>query len=56
VISCGRRNVFGHPHPDVLRALQSRDIRIWRTDVNGTIVAHMTPNGIRVVPEIDTTR
>ena len=56
VISCGRRNVFGHPHPDVLRALEMRGIRTWRTDVSGTITAHLTPNGVRVVPEIDTTR
>jgi competence protein ComEC len=56
VISCGRRNVFGHPHPDVLRALALRDVRVWRTDRSGTIVCHFTSRGVRVTPEIDTAR
>jgi len=37
VISCGRRNLFGHPHPSVLEALDERRIRTWRTDRDGTI-------------------
>jgi competence protein ComEC len=38
VISCGRRNVFGHPHAEVLAALRARRIRVLRTDRDGTIV------------------
>jgi len=37
VISCGRRNLFGHPHPSVLDALAERKIRTWRTDLRGTV-------------------
>ena len=37
VISCGRRNLFGHPHESVLDALRERKIRTWRTDLRGTI-------------------
>jgi competence protein ComEC len=37
VISCGRRNLFGHPHPAVLSELEGRSIRTWRTDLNGSI-------------------
>lgn len=37
MISCGRRNLFGHPHPSVLEALDERRIRTWRTDRDGTI-------------------
>lgn len=37
VISCGRRNLFGHPHPSVLEALEERRIRVWRTDRDGTV-------------------
>lgn len=37
VISCGRRNVFGHPHAEVLRALADRQIRVLRTDRDGTV-------------------
>jgi competence protein ComEC len=37
VISCGRRNLFGHPHADVLDALEARNVRVWRTDRDGTV-------------------
>jgi competence protein ComEC len=37
VISCGRRNLFGHPHPTVLERLAERRIRTWRTDRDGTV-------------------
>jgi competence protein ComEC len=37
MISCGRRNLFGHPHPSVLDELHDRRIRIWRTDRSGSI-------------------
>ena len=37
VVSCGRRNVFGHPHEEVLDALGQRGIRTWRTDRDGTV-------------------
>lgn len=37
VISCGRHNLFGHPHPSVVEALDERHIRTWRTDRHGSI-------------------
>lgn len=37
IISCGRRNLFGHPHPSVVDALRERGIRLWRTDRDHTI-------------------
>jgi competence protein ComEC len=37
VISCGRRNLFGHPHAEVLDALRERGVRTWRTDRDGTV-------------------
>ncbi len=36
-ISCGRHNLFGHPHPEVLRAFRDRLVPVSRTDLNGTI-------------------
>jgi len=36
-ISCGRRNLFGHPHPSVLERLAERRVRTWRTDRDGTV-------------------
>ncbi|HEX6085990.1 MAG TPA: DNA internalization-related competence protein ComEC/Rec2 [Thermoanaerobaculia bacterium] len=37
VISCGRHNLFGHPHASVTEALDERRIRTWRTDLHGSI-------------------
>lgn len=37
VISCGRQNLFGHPHSTVLEALEERGIRTWRTDRDGSV-------------------
>lgn len=37
VISVGRRNRFGHPHPLTLDALASRGVRTWRTDRDGAV-------------------
>lgn len=54
IISCGRRNLFGHPHPAVLETLQTRDIRVWRTDLNGTIDVEFREGRIEIRPEIDT--
>ena len=42
VISCGRRNLFGHPHPSVLQALADERVRTWRTDRDGTIDVEFT--------------
>ncbi|HKO55050.1 MAG TPA: ComEC/Rec2 family competence protein, partial [Thermoanaerobaculia bacterium] len=54
VISCGRRNLFGHPHAAVVRALDAQHIRTWRTDRSGSIEVTF-PNGrIAVHPQIDT--
>lgn len=38
VISCGLGNSYGHPNNDVLKRLYDRNIDIFRTDLQGTIV------------------
>lgn len=37
VISCGRKNRFHHPHLSVLKRLQERELKYYRTDLDGTI-------------------
>ncbi len=37
VISCGRGNTFGHPHPDVLARLEAAGTKVLRTDLQGQI-------------------
>lgn len=39
VISCGRDNPYGHPHRETRAALSERNIKTYRTDEDGTILA-----------------
>jgi competence protein ComEC len=35
VISCGRRNRYGHPRMEVLQELEAAKVRTFSTDING---------------------
>lgn len=37
IISCGRNNRYGHPHPEVLARLKKYGVRAMRTDRSGAI-------------------
>ena len=37
IISCGRNNYYGHPHEQVLEVLNTYNVKIRRTDQEGTI-------------------
>ena len=37
VISCGLNNSYHHPHPSVVKTLKENDVKIYRTDKNGTV-------------------
>ena len=43
VISVGKGNDYGHPHEQVMSLLNSKEIKVFRTDENGTIIC--TSNG-----------
>ena len=52
VISCGAGNSYGHPSAETLALLDKFDVNIFRTDVDGTIVAtcdgeHITLEGLK---------
>ena len=38
VISCGEGNDYGHPHSETLNKLRQRDIKVFRTDEQGSII------------------
>ena len=38
VISCGKDNDYGHPHDSVLKRFEKRGIKVYRTDLNGTVI------------------
>lgn len=39
VISCGLNNDYGHPNKEVLSRLQKAGVKVYRTDLQGTILA-----------------
>jgi competence protein ComEC len=39
VISVGKGNDYGHPHQEVMTRLEAKNIPVYRTDENGTIIA-----------------
>ncbi len=43
VVSLGKDNDYGHPHKEVVDALKSRDVPLYRTDTQGII--HITLDG-----------
>ncbi len=47
VLSCGRRNRFGHPAPSTLARLATTTAVIERTDVSGAIWFELTDEGVR---------
>lgn len=40
VLSCGYKNRYGHPHKEVLEALESLKITVYRTDLDGAVCFH----------------
>lgn len=45
VISVGLNNIYGHPNSAVLERIESRNIPLYRTDLNGEIQYRITPEG-----------
>lgn len=54
LISCGRRNLFGHPHHEVIRELRRLQTQIYRTDVNRSIDVDTDGDHLFVHRQIDT--
>lgn len=39
VISCEKGNDYGHPHEETLDKLNAKNINVFRTDLEGTVIA-----------------
>ncbi len=48
VISLGRNNRYGHPHPNVLATLERARVHVLRTDWDGEIQFRLTAQGLKV--------
>jgi competence protein ComEC len=47
VVSCGRGNSYGHPHPDVVRRASQMGMQLIRTDTMGTLTLRSDGRQIR---------
>ncbi len=49
VISCGKNNDYGHPEAEVVKALENRGTKVFRTDINGTVKIYS--DGEKIITE-----
>lgn len=46
IISCGLENSYGHPHKETVNKLSDSSTELFRTDLQGTIIAYSSGTGI----------
>ncbi|WP_026887096.1 ComEC/Rec2 family competence protein [Clostridium beijerinckii] len=51
VISCEKGNDYGHPHKETIDKLNNKNIKVFRTDMQGTIIA--TSNGENITFNVE---
>ncbi len=51
IISAGKDNPYGHPHPETLETLKKFGIRVLRTDIDGDI--KIITNGVNYEPKLN---
>ncbi|WP_241387042.1 DNA internalization-related competence protein ComEC/Rec2 [Rhodococcus sp. CH91] len=49
VISAGRDNIYGHPHPEIVSVLDEIGARVLRTDLHGDVAVVRTGSGAAAV-------
>lgn len=45
IVSCGKDNDYGHPHEAALRAFEAVNARVYRTDLQGDVIAYVDVQG-----------
>lgn len=45
IISVGKENRYGHPHAQVMEAMEENKINVFRTDVDGAVIFKYSKNG-----------
>lgn len=48
IVSVGYRNRFGHPKAEVLERYRARQMKLWRTDLQGAVMVRLADQGVDV--------
>ena len=51
VISCEQGNDYGHPHGKVLNYLDDANAKVYRTDINGSVVMKTDGKTVNITTE-----
>lgn len=51
IISVGKGNTYGHPTEEVLSRLRDADVQVYRTDLQGDVIAVSDGTDIRITTE-----
>lgn len=52
LISVGRNNRFGHPHPIIIERLAEEGLEVYRTDNHGGIMIQIKPQEMDIIPTL----
>ncbi len=53
VITVGKDNIYGHPHKELLSTLEAKGIKVYRTDLDGNIIAISDGNTIKFNKQVE---
>ncbi|ONI37702.1 DNA internalization-related competence protein ComEC/Rec2 [Candidatus Epulonipiscium fishelsonii] len=54
IISCGKNNIYNHPHTQVLDDLEKYNVNVLRTDLDGAITIELYENQVKLKKYIKT--
>lgn len=52
LISVGKNNRYGHPHPVVSERIEEYQSKLYRTDVHGGIMIQVSPTSVHIIPTL----
>jgi len=53
VVMCGKNNVFGHPHDEIISKYKKYKVAIYRTDINGNIRILTDGEKYTIIPDTE---
>lgn len=53
IISCGKNNRYGHPHKDTIERIESKNMKIYRTDKDGNVILNIDRDSEKIFGYMD---